>query len=149
MELKKQELQEIADEIIRGITKQIAKIELYHSEEELADKGKYGFLTTKVNGAYELMIMLQAEWSLLSAIANQMHREPVVEEEVGEYITEYFNILCGRIISVFNQRMKLSSRFKVPEFSIVKCPVIPGGIFQKENYLTSQGERAQIVIVFQ
>lgn len=110
-------LKEIMDEETQQITQKMAGIQLKPVERELEDNGHLSSLSAQVDGHYTLSLVYHAEDTLLRSIAERMKRSDVAnEEEVAMYTKEFFNILCGRIVSRFNNAAKTSGRFGIPKY---------------------------------
>lgn len=111
------DLKQIMDEATQEITQKVAGIKLEPAMANLEDNGNLRSLTAEVNGHYKLTLAYHAEDTLLRTIAEHMKRDKVDnEEEIAVYTKEFFNILCGRIVSRFNQTAKTTGRFGIPAY---------------------------------
>lgn len=112
-----QDFQKILDNAVRDITKRIAGIDLETAKWPQGDDNEVASLYTDTRGSYKITVVYHAETRLLRYIANKMARRPVEDpEDVEMYAKEYFNILCGNIISTINQMTKSSARFGIPQY---------------------------------
>lgn len=69
-----------------------------------------------VDGDYTLHLSLCLPTSVLQELAVGMRRGADTDEDTATaYVTEFFNILCGKIVSTLNQRSHVSSRFGIPQ----------------------------------
>lgn len=120
-------LYKVIDEAAVDITKRMAGVELKPGKRKsLEDTGVIRIRTT---GTYDLSLSYVASASVFQAIADSMKRAPAVDmEDVSVYVKEYFNILCGRIISRINRETKHSARFGLAEFEYpFQTPAEPDG----------------------
>lgn len=112
------QLLEITDHAIKTVSFKVARLEMKKSS---CDKQKNwndtDFLMTATSGDYELFILLFAECSVIHAITQNMkHGVPPREEDIPLYFKEYFNILCGHVVSCYNNANHASARFGVSQF---------------------------------
>ena len=118
--VEKNYLYSVIDETVVGITKKIADISLSPCAQP-RDPIAPNWSATKVEvtGLKDMRFFLyyQANPRLLCAIARRMKGRPVENsEDMGVYIKEYFNIICGRAISRINREKKYAMRFGVPSY---------------------------------
>lgn len=135
------DIEKILDDTVRDITKRLANIELKKADWSQSDLNDVASLYTATTGSYKITVVTHAETRLLRYIAEKMARRTVDEpEDVEMYSKEYFNILCGHIISKINQKTKSSARFGVPHFRrgfyvVEDCP----GIVLEVSYQSDEG----------
>lgn len=67
-------------------------------------------------GTYHLDLYIHADKKTLEKIASNMKRSPAAAEEIQPYLSEFLNILGGRIVSKINQLYQQSARFTLPVF---------------------------------
>lgn len=107
----------IVDCTVRDITKRMSGIHLIRTDKEpWTLDNAVSSLVTEVAGDYSFTVTCCADNKLLHTIAEHMKRSPVSDDEVGIYTTEYFNTLCGHVVSQINHLNQASARFKVPQF---------------------------------
>lgn len=112
-----QDFQKILDNAIRDITKRIAGIDLETANWPQDENGDVASLYTVTKGSYRITVVYHAETRLLRYIADKMARRPVEDpEDMEMYAKEYFNILCGSIVSKINQITNSSARFGIPQY---------------------------------
>lgn len=71
-------------------------------------------VTTK--GDYCLTIAFYADIQVLRGITENMKRGAKASDtDIEIYTTEYFNILCGHVITNFNRESHTSARFSIPK----------------------------------
>lgn len=75
----------------------------------------------------EITALYSASVSTFFKIASYMKEEPVEDDaEMVIYLKEYFNVLCGNIVSCINRERKAFFRFGVPAYH-------EQGLEQREN----------------
>jgi hypothetical protein len=111
-------IQELMDEVVKDITKRMAGIDLERaSTDALPSDGKVSALIAEVSGTDGFTLVYNAEDALLREIAQKMKRKPVEDmDEVGEYTREYFNVICGHVISQLNRKTQSTLRFALPQY---------------------------------
>lgn len=123
---KMEELTELVDKSVKCMTKRVTGLEMQRLKIPVKLKQETSSLRICTTGDYRAEIILNAEDSLLLEITRNMkHAENTSAEEVPLYTTEYFNILCGYIISHLNNRLHIKSRFGIPQFTsgfYEQCP---------------------------
>lgn len=122
-------LSEITDRAVKDISKKVARMDMLNAdavpvEEDGADSCS---LVTTAKGDYELTIVFCAGFRVMRAIAENMKRgESANEEDIAIYTKEFFNILCGHVVSALNRAIHASARFGIPQFLI--------GPFRNDQY---------------
>lgn len=135
------DIEKILDDTVRDITKRLADIELKKADWAQAGTDDVASLYTVTTGSYKITVITYAETRLLRYIAEKMARRTVDEpEDVEMYSKEYFNILCGHIISKINRQTNSSARFGIPQFRrgfyvVEDCP----GIVLEVSYQSDAG----------
>lgn len=67
-------------------------------------------------GDLDMFITMRADKAVYASITEHMARKiEVDEEDIKDYVGEFFNILCGRMISAVNREHKTSIRFGLPK----------------------------------
>lgn len=114
-----QHLHDIVNETVVSVTKKLADLELSPCLEE--NEGERGWAVLRINitglGDDDFAFFFRAKPRIYYAIAERMKRAPI--EDVNDleiYVKEYFNILCGNIISRINRDQKTSMRFGIPDY---------------------------------
>lgn len=106
---------EVLDTIVKEITKKIGKIEIYNIDLISLNENNSNSVIITTVGDYNLTIVLYAEITFMQAITENMKRGKILDiAEIDLYIKEYFNILCGRVITTMNNTIKKSAKFTVP-----------------------------------
>lgn len=126
------DLYEILDSAVKDITKRVAKMELTNVGTSDIDQEKARSLVTTTHGDYVLTIIFHTSDVVLKGITRNMKRGGDVEEsDIAIYAAEYFNILCGHVISAMNRKAHTAARFGIPK-------VIKGG-YQEDVAEGKQG----------
>lgn len=108
-------LVELFDASIREVTQKETGICLYQGgvppEEELFTV--YSVFERGFNSSLSMC----AEKALLTQITQAMMRETeVTQRDIEDFSKEYFNILCGHIVTRLFKMTKIAARFSVPSF---------------------------------
>lgn len=111
-------IEELMDEVVKDVTKKMAGIDLERANTDvLPSDGKVSALIAEVSGTDGFTLVYNAEDALLWEIAQNMKHRPVEDmDEVGEYTREYFNVICGHVISRLNRKTQSSLRFAIPQY---------------------------------
>lgn len=113
--ISRERLAEIFDQVIREITQQEAGIILQSSDLEL--NGELCTVYTAFERGYHTSLSLCAEMSMFVRLTKGMlQEEKVTLQEVELFTKEYFNVLCGHIVSQLYQITKVPARFRIPAF---------------------------------
>ncbi len=115
--LQAYDISEIIDSSVKDISKRVAKIDVFVEKgEAFGNFEKPYTIFSTTSGDYQMMLSFCTDKSVLRAIAENMThgRQPLDEEEVLVYTSEYFNILCGHVISAINKEFYLKTYFSVP-----------------------------------
>lgn len=124
------------DSAVRDVTMKIARLNLTTISPAEFRAGDTSSLVSKVDGDYSMILVFCADAHVLYAITRSMkHGEPCDEQDVEIYMREFFNILCGRIVSMLNNDTHSSSRFNIPQLL-------------KGSYLEGAGESGAMVELY-
>lgn len=94
---------------------------------------------TSFQRGYRTVLSLCAERSLFTRLARgMMQEEEVSAQDVEDFTKEYFNVLCGRIVSLMYPETKVAARFELPAFCEGRC-VPQGHQEQFSIHYTSDG----------
>ena len=110
------DISEIIDKSVKDISKRVAKIDVSKEKINLLGKLETPYtIFSAINGDYQIILSFCTDRAVLKAIAeNMMHGKELNEDEVLIYTSEYFNILCGHVVSSINREFYLKSSFSVP-----------------------------------
>ncbi|MCQ4726098.1 chemotaxis protein CheX [Anaerotignum faecicola] len=111
------DISEIIDKSVKDISKRVAKIDVSKEKINLLGKLEAPYtIFSAINGDYQIILSFCTDRAVLKAIAeNMMHGKELNEDEVLIYTSEYFNILCGHVVSSINREFYLKSSFSVPK----------------------------------
>lgn len=113
--LMRQELEHVLAYAIQDITSRFAGIELAARDAALSDDicTVHTILEGKCRGA----LLLYADTALLTRVTQKiMGSEVVTRKDIEDVATEYFNVICGRVVAGIFQATRVSSRFQSPRF---------------------------------
>lgn len=100
---------------MRDITRCYAGIELTENALPLAEDACT--VHTVLEGDCRADLLLCADTALFARLArNIMCQEAVTTQDIADVATEYFNVVCGRIIALLFQQGHGSPRFRIPCF---------------------------------
>ena len=103
---------QMADTLTCEIAEQMCGIRLNSRTQEGRSVPPMDVVYGVVEGRYRMHLRFRAEPRLFCRLAeNMIGAPPESMEEVQEYATEFFNVLCGRFISEIYRQTKLSARF--------------------------------------
>lgn len=89
---------------------------------------KLGIVVGATIGDFDIKMRLIAERALFERLANNMIGEPAKDfDEVEEYATEFFNIVCGRFVSELYVLTGQSARFLPTTYMHVQEDADPYG----------------------
>lgn len=115
------------DAAVKDVSRRVAKLEMVNTDSAEIDMLDAISLVITTKGDYCLTIVFYAGSAVLRAITENMKREATTSnDEIVIYITEYFNILCGHIVTAMNRMASTSARFGIPE-------IVKGSYFSKED----------------
>lgn len=111
----------IIDDIIRDVSIKVAKLDLCsYDPARISLENRIAVITT-VTGNFEGSIVFSSDNHVIRGISENMKHEQITQEsEIEIYAVEFFNILCGRIITALCNRSRLPARFNIPQ-------LLPGG----------------------
>lgn len=110
-----QQLQNILNQCVQDTTTKFAGIQLLEQDECLLDD--MCTVHTVLEGQCPAALLLYANTPMLTKLAqNIIHSESVSQQDIEDVATEYFNVVCGRIVAKLFQATKVPSRFQAPRF---------------------------------
>ncbi len=108
-------LVEIFDQVIREITQQETGLILRPVRAELG--GELCTVHAVFNRGINASLSLLAEMSTFVQLTRCiMQTQEVTPQDVEVFMKEYFNVLCGHIVSRLYQETKIPARFSIPVF---------------------------------
>jgi len=121
-------LHDIVNEAVMKITQRLGDITVVPCPDpyDVSEKD-WAVLHIAITGLGEnnFSFYYRADSSIYRSIAEHMKGGPVTDmDEMEMYLKEYFNILCGNIVSRINRDQKLAMRFGIPDYyakGVVTC----------------------------
>jgi hypothetical protein len=112
-----------AEVLVCGILEQMAGVRAYHLPEPVEDAGlQMDTVCGHIHGDCRMEVQLRAKPESFYRLTRDISGEdPLSEDEVQEYATEFFNVLCGRFISAICDRNHILMRFDPPEYQKSAC----------------------------
>lgn len=103
---------QMADLLVYEVVEQMSGIQLGSCSRSDERDGEMETVYGLVEGEYQMHLRFRAEPRMFSRLAkNMIGEDPQDQEEIQEYATEFFNVLCGRFVSEIYRSTKLSGRF--------------------------------------
>lgn len=113
--MPKKRLAQLLDQVVREVTEREAGIRLQVGAGE--PSGEVCTVYTSFRRGYQTVLSLCAERSLFTRLTRGMMQEDEVSaQDVEDFSKEYFNVLCGRIVSLMYPETKVAARFELPAF---------------------------------
>lgn len=129
-------LTKITDRAIKDIARRVAGMDIWETDRAAIDETNARSLVTTARGDYELTIVFCTGLCVMRAIAENMkHGQRADDADIVAYTKEFFNILCGHVVSALNRSVHASARFGIP--LLIKGP------YQKGPYETG-GQRSDL-----
>ena len=142
--IPEEELREGLDRIIREVTDASAGILLTRGEAEPSDHICTVHIGFRRGGQSSLS--LRADTSMFVRLARgMMQTEDLTPEDVEEVAKEYFNVLCGHVLSRLFQVTRLPARFSVPSFCRGRHVMEDNEDYIILNYIGDQNEWVQLI----
>lgn len=138
--LTERNLLEITDHVVKDISRRVAHLEIQNVDVVSIDTADSSSLIINTDGNYPLTMVLHAGSRVLRGITQHMkHGEAFDDDEVCVYTTEFFNILCGHVITEVNNRSHTVTRFGIPKVVKGAYSLLPparkmGSLFYTSNY---------------
>ena len=124
--IPRERLMEIFDQVVREITQREAGICLAPGNTE--PDGELFTVYTIFERGFHTCLSLCAEASMFVRLTQgMMQKEDVTRRDVEDFAKEYFNVLCGHIVSQLLRETRVPARFSPPSFQ--------QGWYAPEDYL--------------
>ena len=111
----KERLEQILDQALQDVTERTAGVRLNQGDQPPGED----LCTVHIvfDRGFNTSLTLCADTSLLSRMAcNSFHEDEVDPEDLEEFTTEYFNVLCGKIAGAMFQATQIPAHFSPPTF---------------------------------
>lgn len=116
---------DLLDVSVKDIFKRVAGFTVTNISVDKMKTGELWSLVVTTQGDYSVTIVLCSDIRLFyEVVKNMRHGAETGKEALHIYLIEFFNILCGHIISAINIKNKRKARFGIPRF--VKGSYIAG-----------------------
>ena len=116
-------IRDIIEKNILNISRGIIGVNVEKCSEQ-SDKAESFTIYLETSGEYSLSLYMRADMDTLRSIAAKMKHSIPGEEEISMYVTEFFNIMGGRIVSEINKNFGKKAMIKPPVFSNDNIPQI-------------------------
>lgn len=113
--ITKEKLEEILNSALKDVTEQTAGVRLHEEDEPLGED----LCTVNItfDKGFETGLTLCADTALLTRMArNTFHEEDVSSQDLEDFSKEYFNVLCGKIVSAVYKVCGIPAHFGTPNF---------------------------------
>lgn len=115
MSLTQCEVQNVLDSVMRDITNRVANIQLCKKDSALSNQ--ICTVHTDFEGPCHASLTLCADTSMFVRLTKHvMQSEAVAPQDIEDFSKEYFNVICGQLVSHLSRRAHLHSRFCIPKF---------------------------------
>ena len=136
-------LQEVLDKITQEVTEMVAGIRLYQAV--ITPGEKTCTVHADFHSGFQCGLSMCADLALFTRLTQyMMQQEEIQQQDIEDFVKEYFNVLCGHIAAGLFQATMIASRFDVPSFHT--------GFYQPEsmqeqitlNYASDKNESVQL-----
>ncbi len=108
-------LKEFLDQITRKVTEDSVGIQLIQGESEPGED--VCTVHIRFRKGFHSSLSLRADTAMLTRLTQSMlQEENVTPQDLEDATREYFNVLCGNIVSALHQATRVASRFGIPSF---------------------------------
>ena len=135
-------VEKILDSSVRDISRRVGKLEVIDSQKGSAGELESPYTVCVVTtGEMQDVLSFCADGQVMEAMArNMMHGADVNEKDIEYCAMEFFNILCGQMISTINRTYNTRVRFSVPSIRRGNCSDDVGRkIWNQRSYSYSCG----------
>lgn len=142
--IPEEKLREGLDRIIREVTEASAGISLVRGE---AEPGEH-ICTVHIGfrRGFQSSLSLRADAALFARLSRSMlHQEQITAQDLEDVAKEYFNVLCGHIVSRLFRETRVPARFSPPVFR--RGRYVPEDHLRHIvlTYADDRNERAQLI----
>ena len=140
----RERLAEIFDQVVRDITRREAGICLAPGEAEPSGE-IYTVYAVFERGCGTCLSMSAEAAMFVRLTRGMMQREDVTDRDVEDFTKEYFNVLCGHIVSRLFRETRVPARFSPPVFR--RGRYVPEDHLRHIvlTYADDRNERAQLI----
>ena len=144
------EIPKILDRVMQNISSHVIDIRLCDQPRPLTDD-QICTIHTKFEGGYCGILVLYTDMELLLRLVRDLIPENEISpQDVEDFAKEYFNVICGQIVSQLFEATHIASRFHIPTFCRGKYVPegLRGGGQCVRNYVSRYNEGAQLIHQF-
>lgn len=142
--MSRAQLVELFDESIHEVTQKEAGMYLYQGG--VPPEGDLFTVYSVFERGFNSSLSMCAEKALLTRITQAMMRETeVTQRDIEDFSKEYFNILCGHIVTRLFKMTKTAARFSVPSFHTGRYDPNDQLEHLIINYTSDTGGRVQLI----
>lgn len=112
--LSKADMLQLLERAFMEITQKVAGFQVNPTVTMKVDVANCQSLLLRTSGDYTATLVLKAEDHIFYEIACSMKRNrEITQDDLAVYTTEYFNMLCGYLVSHLNHRTGMKARFGI------------------------------------
>lgn len=143
--LTQNEILDIVDTAMRDITNRMDRI--YPCQQGIHLSNDTCTVCTTFEGGYHADLILYMDTALLSRLTKHaLQEESVSQQDIEEFSKEYFNVICGHIVSRIFRAANIASRFSIPRFYPgQRAPSQNAGSRHVLSYISDNNEGAQLI----
>lgn len=144
--LSREDLSVLLDQVTREITQEAGII--LSSSDSFQDgmNGDICTVYTTFNRGMDTSLSLYADMSVFTRLARGiMQTDELTPQDVEDVAKEYFNVLCGHVLSRLFQETRLPARFSVPSFCRGLYVMKDSENHIILDYIGDQGEQVRLI----
>lgn len=142
-------IEEVTEEVVVALTDELGDIKLSHCSTQACIGKESCAACTRLSDPYNTGIVLCADKAFTERLTEHMMGEEVsCEEDIEDYFTEFFNVLCGRFFREIHRLTKVAAIFQVPEFVGYEegQEYLGDGVKHTICFITEQNERVCVML---
>lgn len=117
LKLDSKKLEEVTEKVVVNLTHELGDINLSLCPEETCLEKGSCTACTRLSDPYNTGIVLCADKEFSKRLTEHMMGESdFSQEDIEDYFTEFFNILCGQFFGEIHRMTKVAAIFQVPKF---------------------------------
>lgn len=149
LQVDSKKLEEVTQKVIVGLTDELGDIKLSLCPTPVCIEKESCTACTRLSDPYNTGIVLCADKAFSKRLTEHMMGESVsCPEDIEDYFTEYFNILCGRFFGEIHRLTKVAAIFQVPQFQYSKegQEHVGNSVKQAICFVSEQNERVCVIL---
>lgn len=117
LQIDSKKLEEVTEDVVIELTGELGDIRLSLAPTQACIGRESCAACTRLSDPYNTGIVLCADKTFIERLTEHMMGEEIsCEEDIEDYFTEFFNVLCGRFFREIHRLTKVAAIFQVPEF---------------------------------